>query len=174
MSIETLVAGQLIREARHRAGLSQAELAHRAGLTQSVVSAYESGSRQPSVPMLTRLVEATGLRLDMRVRRPASPLRRLHGPLGRRVRAHRAEIVQTAARHGATNVRVFGSVARGEDSTDSDVDLLVELAPGTGLFRLGRLERDLRKLLDANVDVVPAEDLKPGVAADARDEAIPL
>jgi hypothetical protein len=39
---------------------------------------------------------------------------------------------------------------------------------------LGRLERDLRKLLDANVDVVPAEDLKPGVAADARDEAIPL
>ena len=136
---ESVVAGALIREARLRAGLTQAQLARRAGVTQSVVSAYESGTRQPSVPTLTRLVKASGSRLDMRVSRPASPLRRLHGPLGQLVRQHRAEMVQTAAQHGATNLRVFGSVARGEDDADSDIDLLVDLGPDTGLLRLGRL-----------------------------------
>jgi predicted nucleotidyltransferase/DNA-binding XRE family transcriptional regulator len=174
VSEKTLAAGALVREARRRAGLSQAELGRLAGVTQSVVSAYESGARQPSVPVLARLVEATGLRLDLRVRRPGSPLRRLSGPLGRRVRDHRAEIVQTAARHGATNLRVFGSVARGEDTDDSDLDLLVDLTPDTGLLTLGRLQRDLRALLDANVDVVPAADLKPAVAADALADAVPL
>lgn len=56
-------AGELLRKARKQAGLSQAELAQRAGVTQSVVSAYESGARQPSLPTLARLVEATGLAL---------------------------------------------------------------------------------------------------------------
>ncbi len=174
MSVNTPSAGALIREARRRAGLSQAELGRRAGVTQSVVSAYESGARQPSVPVLTRLVEAAGLRLDLRVQRKMSPLRRLSGPVGLRVRAHRAEIVRTAARHGAANVRVFGSVARGDDTDTSDVDLLVDLAPGTGLFRLGRLQRELSTMLDAKVDVVPADDLKAGVATDALAEAVPL
>jgi transcriptional regulator with XRE-family HTH domain len=50
-------AAALLRDARLRAGLSQAELGRRAGVTQSVVSAYESGARQPSVPTLARLVE---------------------------------------------------------------------------------------------------------------------
>jgi transcriptional regulator with XRE-family HTH domain len=79
MSVETPTAGAVILEARRRAGLSQAELGRRARVTQSVVSAYESGARQPSLPMLTRLVEAAGLRLSLRVQRPVSPPRPLSG-----------------------------------------------------------------------------------------------
>lgn len=54
-----------LRRARREAGLSQVELARRAGVTQSVVSAYESGARQPSLPMLERLVNATGHDLEL-------------------------------------------------------------------------------------------------------------
>ncbi|MBA3798644.1 MAG: nucleotidyltransferase domain-containing protein [Geodermatophilaceae bacterium] len=96
------------------------------------------------------------------------------GPVGRRVRENRAEILRIAGSYGAGNVRVFGSVARGEDSTDSDVDLLVDLAPGTGLVGLGRFERELRALLDTDVDVVPADSLKPGVASEAVRAAVQL
>ncbi|HLG66504.1 MAG TPA: nucleotidyltransferase family protein [Acidimicrobiales bacterium] len=72
------------------------------------------------------------------------------------------------------NVRVFGSVARGEDRCDSDVDLLVDLAPGTGLVTLGTLERELGEVLGPPVDVVPADSLRAGVRAEAEREAIPL
>ena len=167
-------AGALIREARRRAGLSQVELGNQAGVTQSVVSAYESGARQPSLPVLRRLVEASGFDLDLRLSRPSSPSPRLRGPLGRRVRAKRAEIVRLASAHGAGNVSVFGSVARGEDTAGSGIDLLVDLAPGTGLFAIGRLERDLRALLGAEIDVVPADSLKPGIAAEVGTETVPL
>ena len=172
--MSTRTAGALLREARGRAKLSQAALGRRAGVTQSVVSAYESGGRQPSLPTLRRLVEATGYALEVRIHSPSSRLRRLTGPLGQRVRQHRTEIARIADSHGASNVRVFGSVARGEDSADSDIDLLVDLAAGTGLVGLGRLEQELRRLLDADVDVVPADSLKPGVVIDVMDEVVSL
>lgn len=143
-------------------------------MTQSVVSAYESGARQPSLPVLQRLVEASGLRLDLGLSGPAAMRRRMRGPLGQRIRAHRREVARLAREHGATNVRVFGSVARGDESATSDIDLLVDLAPGTGLIGLGRLQRRLHDLLDVDVDVIPADDLKPGVAVDVLAEAVPL
>lgn len=116
-------AATLLREARRRAGLTPVALARRAGVTQSVVSAYASGSRRPSLSTLERLVGATGLELDLRLRRPRSRLRRLTGPPGRRLRAHRGAVRDVAARHGVTHVRDFGSAARGEDTALSDVDL---------------------------------------------------
>jgi len=58
--MSTRTAGALLREARGRAKLSQAALGRRAGVTQSVVSAYESGGRQPSLPPLRPIVEETG------------------------------------------------------------------------------------------------------------------
>ena len=70
-----------------QAGLSQAELAARAGVTQSVISAYESGHRQPSVPTLAALIDAAGYDLVLRVRRQPGRLTALTGPLGRRVRS---------------------------------------------------------------------------------------
>lgn len=164
-----------IREARERAGLSQAELAARAGVSQPVISAYESGRREPSMAMLAKLVEASGHALLVEVvARPGS-----HRPLpdtamGRRLRRHRRTIVDLAHRRGASNVRVFGSVARGEDEVGSDVDLLVDLDPGVGLLGLIGLEREIADVLGRPVDLVPAANLKAGVAPRVMAEAIPL
>ncbi|MCV2488237.1 helix-turn-helix domain-containing protein [Geodermatophilus sp. YIM 151500] len=131
-------AGSLLREARSRAGMTQAELAARADTTQSVVSAYESGHRQPSLPVLLRLIAATGHALEggLVATKRGQPVP-LAGTLGRRVRRHRREIVGIAERYGARNVRIFGSVARGVERPDSDIDVLVDLPLGTGLFTLG-------------------------------------
>lgn len=161
-------AGALLRDTRQRVGLSQVELARRAGVTQSVVSAYESGARQPSVPTLERLIAATGLALDLRVSswRPSRPER-----VGERLKRNRQRIRQIAASHGLTNVRVFGSVARGQERLGSDIDLLVDVAPGVGLLELGRCQAELEALLGAPVDLVPAADLKPGVASEVLTKA---
>lgn len=166
-------AGSLLREARREAGLSQVELAERAAVSQSVVSAYESGSRQPSVPTLARLVAATGLELEMRARRPLVS-RRLGGPFGIRLRERAEDLKIVAAQHGLANVRVFGSVARGEDHEGSDVDLLVDVPAGMGLLGLARAQRDLEEVLGAPVDLVSAGDLKPLVAEAVRADVILL
>ena len=152
-------AGALLRQARRDAGLSQVALAARAGVTQSVISAYESGHRQPSLPTLAALVEAAGYELVAEPRR----LGKLSGPVGQRVRRRRRDIIAAAAAHGVSGLRVFGSVARGEDRPDSDVDLLADLPPGMSLFGLGRVQADLEAIVGTRVDLVPAEDLKPGV-----------
>jgi predicted nucleotidyltransferase len=73
-----------------------------------------------------------------------------------------------------TNLRVFGSVARGEDRPDSDVDLLVDLPPHMGLLGLGRVQADLEAILGAKVDLVPASDLKPAVRARAERDLVAL
>lgn len=75
------------------------------------------------------------------------------------------------ARHGLAHVRVFGSIARGEDRPGSDVDLLVDVPPGVGLLQLARCRAELESLLGARVDLIPATDLKSGVAAEALAEA---
>lgn len=164
--------GALLRQARIRAGLSQAELAARAGVAQSVISVYESGRRRPALATLAALVEATGFDLDVRLRRRR--LERLSGPLGLRLRRHRPEVVRTARAAGITIRGVFGSVARGEDGPDSDVDLLVELPSGMGLFGLARVQERLQQILGAPVELIPAVDLKPGVRPTVLAELVPL
>ena len=154
--------------------MSQVELAGRAGVTQSVISAYESGRREPSLPTLAALIEAAGYELTAGIRRQPRRLSRLSGPVGRRLRARRREVVAAAAAHGVTNLRVFGSVARGEDRPDSDVDLLADLPVGMGLFGLGRVQADLESILGARVDLVPAQDLKPGVRLRAEHDLVAL
>ena len=86
----------------------------------------------------------------------------------------RAEILQIAASHGATDVRVFGSVARGEARPDSDVDFLVTMEPGRSLFDLGGLLMDLRDLLDCEVDVVTEAGLRTRIRRRVLEEAEPL
>ena len=167
-------AGALLRQARRDAGLSQVALAARAGVTQSVISAYESGHRQPSLPTLSALVEAAGYELVAEVRRQPRRLDRLSGPVGQRVRRRRPDIVAAAAAHGVSGLRVFGSVARGEDRPDSDVDLLADLPPGMSLFGLGRVQADLETIVGTRVDLVPAEDLKPDVRARAERDLVTL
>jgi predicted nucleotidyltransferase len=73
-----------------------------------------------------------------------------------------------------TNVRVFGSTARGTEGPESDIDLLVDVAPDVGLFGLARLEIALSELLGLPVDVVPASSLRDRIAEDVLNEAVPL
>ncbi len=146
-----------------RADLSQVELAARAGVPQSVISVYESGKRQPSLPTLEAMIAATGFELDVRLKRSTSGLRKLNGPHGRVLRRRRQELVALGERHAVTVIGVFGSVARAEERPDSDVDLLVELPDGMGIVGLGRFRREAEQLLGAKVDLVPEADLKRGV-----------
>ncbi len=71
-------------------------------------------------------------------------------------------MLQAAARHGASNVRVFGSVARGDAQPDSDIDLLIDVEPSRSLFDLAALFMDLRDILGVSVDLVEAAALREG------------
>jgi uncharacterized protein len=75
--------------------------------------------------------------------------------------AHRQAVLELAARHGARNVRVFGSMARGDDRPDSDVDLLVDIEPGRTLLDVIALEQDLEELLGRPVEVLTDGGLSP-------------
>ena len=88
------------------------------------------------------------------------------------VRSMREAISRTAASYGATQVRIFGSVARGDDTQDSDIDFLVALEPGRTLLDLARLEEQLEKLLGRRVDVVTERALRDPVRASALREAL--
>ncbi len=86
----------------------------------------------------------------------------------------REDIVRAAARHGAHNVRVFGSAARGETTQGSDLDLLVDLEPGRSLLDLGALLMDLQELLGCRVDVVTERGLRERIRDRVLREARPL
>ncbi|OGL58543.1 MAG: nucleotidyltransferase [Candidatus Tectomicrobia bacterium RIFCSPLOWO2_02_FULL_70_19] len=90
------------------------------------------------------------------------------------LRSKREEILLTAARHGARNVRVFGSAARGEADEASDLDFLVEMEPGRSLLDLGGLLMDLRELLGREVDVITDRGLKPRIRERVLREAVAL
>lgn len=77
-----------------------------------------------------------------------------------KVRKERDRILTLAAKHGARNVRIFGSVARGEEREDSDIDFLVEMAPDRSLMDIGGLQMDLQETLAHRVDVVTRKGLK--------------
>ena len=87
---------------------------------------------------------------------------------------HRDEILDIAARHGARNVRVFGSFARGNARPDSDIDLLVDLEPGRSLLDHVGLWQDLEELLGRRVDVVVDGGLSPHLEKRILAEATPL
>jgi predicted nucleotidyltransferase len=83
-------------------------------------------------------------------------------------------VLAVAERRGARNVRVFGSVARGDDGPTSDVDLLVDLDEDVSLLGLTGLGNELSDLLGVSVDVVPASMLKPRLRDRVLAEAVPL
>jgi predicted nucleotidyltransferase len=92
----------------------------------------------------------------------------------RRLRARREEILRFAAEHGARNVRVFGSVVRGESDASSDVDLLVEMEPGRSLIDLVGLWQDLEDMLDTHVDVLSDGGVSPHLRDRIYAEAVSL
>jgi hypothetical protein len=93
------------------------------------------------------------------------------GRLSEELLARRPAVLAAAARRGARNVRVFGSVARGEARADSDVDLLVDLEPGRSLLDLGGLTIDLEEILGRKVDIVTPAGLSPRIRANVLREA---
>ena len=90
------------------------------------------------------------------------------------LRERRDEIIDAARARGASHVRVFGSVARGDATEASDVDFLVDLEPGRSLMDLGGLLMDLQELLERDVDVVTERGLRPRVAERVLADAIDL
>ena len=139
-----------------------------------MVSAYEAGRRQPAVPMLARLVAAAGCDLRLVVEARPAGLERLTGPVGRRVVHHRMDIIRCASAVGVAHLSVFGSVARGQEGPESDLDLLVDVTPGVGLLGLGRLQEELEEIVGAPVDLVPSGHLKPDVRERVAQDLIAL
>jgi predicted nucleotidyltransferase len=130
-----------IRQARRRSGLTQARLARRARTSQAAISDYESGKRAPEPETLARILRATR-------------------PLPSEVLdASRSEVLDAAARFGVTDIAVFGSVARGDDGPDSDVDLLVTLPVAMTAVRFVELCEELEAILSAAVDLVDATEV---------------
>ncbi len=90
------------------------------------------------------------------------------------VRQHRSEILDLARKHGAANVRIFGSVLRGEDDPDSDIDLLVDAPGPTSAWFPAGLILDLEALLERKIDVVTERGLNPFIRDQVLDEAQPV
>jgi len=90
------------------------------------------------------------------------------------IETHRTELLALARRRGVTGVRVFGSMSRGDVSDNSDVDLLVTLAPGTSALVLGGLLLDAQELLGLRVDVVTEASLHPALRESVMAGAVPL
>lgn len=127
--------------------------AAREGLTQAQI-AEQIGRSQPEV----------------------SRLLRFHGtsPLARRLRSRAGQVRQIVGESGGGRVRVFGSVATGQDRPDSDVDLLFTMGAPLSLMELGRLERRLEDAIGAPVDLVPDSALRPDLRERVLAEAVAL
>jgi len=170
----------LIRTARTGAGLSQAELAERAGTSQPAIARYESGAIVPSVPTIERLLSACGRRLEVRAPPAAdhssssTSVRGQLGPRASAVRRRRGRLLDAARSRGVRRIRVFGSLARGEDGPDSDLDLLVDLEPGRTLVDLAAFRRDAQEILGMRVDVATPDMLKERIRSEVEIEAVPL
>ena len=166
---------ELLRRARHEAGLSQKGLAERAKTSQPAVARYEAGTAAPSIATLERLLAACGTDLVVEARERHAPRsRRSHSNRLAAVRSARGALTAAARRHGVRDLRVFGSTARGEDSADSDIDLLVELDRGRTLLDLIGFKQDAETILGVRVDVVAPRFLKEPIRRRALAGALPV
>jgi hypothetical protein len=98
----------------------------------------------------------------------------LSAPTLQHLHAHRDEILVVAARHGVSNLRVVGSVARGEAIPGSDIDLLMTLPPGRSVFDLVGLWLDLQEVLGCPVSIIPDSADSPAFIQSVLEDAVPL
>ncbi len=91
-----------------------------------------------------------------------------------KIQEHRQAIMNLAQKYGAKNIRIFGSVARGEAREDSDIDVLVDLEAGRSLLDMGGFLMDLQDLLGCRVDVVTAKGLRERIRNRVLKESVPL
>jgi predicted nucleotidyltransferase/DNA-binding XRE family transcriptional regulator len=168
-----------LRTARIQARLSQTQLAALAGTSQPALARYESGATIPTFPTLERLLAASGRQLQIAAppltgNARATSVRAQLGPVADRLRRSRGRILDLARKRGIAKVKVFGSVARGEATHRSDLDLLVELEPGSTLVELAGFRREVADFLDMPVDVATPDMLKERLRAQVLEEALPL
>ena len=161
-------AAELLRRVRQQSGLTQSALAQLADIPQSVISEYENGRREPSFDAVDRLSAAAGFVIDFSGR-PDTASSTLD-----RVRASASALHRSLEPLGARRIRLFGSVARGEDSETSDIDLVVDIDPETGIFDLLRMQREAEAILGRQVDLVPSNGLKPAVIESVERDSIEL
>ena len=169
---------QALRQVRLDANLSQIDLAARAGTSQSALARYETGAALPTLPTLERLLAACGRRLEIQTPladpSPVSSVRSQLGPQADKLRRQRRRLLDAAERHGVGRLRAFGSLARGEATADSDIDLLVDLKPGHTLLDLAAFRREAGEILGLPVDVATADMLKDRIRDEVLGEALPL
>jgi predicted nucleotidyltransferase len=134
--------------------MSQSRLAQAAGVAQPNMSAYENGRRVPSAEVLERIERALAV------------------PPSARVEQHREAIRALVGQHHAGAPRIFGSVARGEDGPESDLDLLVEFTDEASLLDELGLRLALADLLRVEVDVVAADTLRGAMRERVLREAV--
>ncbi len=159
--------GKRIAEARRAAGVSQSALARAVSLDRTAVSKIESGQRRVSSIELAIIAQA----LDRSIQSFFTEMAPLTDPLSV-VRSKRAAVLRIARKHGARSIRIFGSTARGEATEESDIDFLVEMEPGRGLFALAAMLLDLQVLLGRDVDVVTVDGLRDRIRRRVLAEAI--
>ena len=165
----------IIKAARYRANLTQAELAERAGTTQTIVSRYESRRVQPTFAMVERLVAAAGLQMELELVTRVVPF--WAGPMGAALGRHRAEIARKLLDAGAVEVEIAGDLAIGDD------------VPGATLLLLVRFEKPLdwteRTVLGVSVEmelgvpgvsvaIVDMDDIPPQRASEADGPRVPF
>lgn len=164
---------QILINARKRSQLTQQQVADRAGTAQSAVVRYEKGISSPSIDTLQRLLKANGLELVLDVK-PASKNSEL-SDLYKKVQRNRGAIKEILYAAGATNIRIFGSVARGQDDIDSDVDFLVDVERESGnTTAVIMTSKRLSRIIGVEVNVAPTWMLKSDVRKSALRDAIPL
>ena len=145
----------MVKRAREDLGISQAELAERAGTSQPALAAIESGKRTVSAGLLQRLMKAADAR-------PSIPL------------AVNADIIRNmASSFGLSDLRVFGSVVRGDDTSDSDVDLLARYDRTVPFFKMRGFPARVEEVVCVPVDLV-LDDSSTSAIDEIRRTAVPL
>jgi predicted nucleotidyltransferase/DNA-binding XRE family transcriptional regulator len=167
-----MTVGLLITNARNNSGLTQAELASRAGTSQAAIARYEADRVSPSVSTLERVLRAAGE--DLLLSSVRGNQTDLSSEKAQLVRRHKVEIANLARTHGARNIRLFGSVVRGEDTAKSDIDFLVDAPKEKALSISISLQAALEDLLKCKVDVSPESIMKPNVRKAALKEAVAI
>lgn len=150
-------AGRLREEAR-KLLIEAASDAKQAGMTQREIATALDRS-QPEVSRLLKL---------------APPIFQAKSQLGALLVEKKRQVLDVVASQGCGNVRVFGSLARGDDTPESDIDLLVDIPDDFSLFDLGGLQVDIQDLFDVHVDVIPARGLKGDIRSTALRDAVRL
>jgi DNA polymerase beta domain protein region len=143
---------EAVRQARGRL-VAAVRKASREGMSQKEI-ARQIGRSQPEVSRLLRFHGTT--------------------PLAKQLRTARREVIETVKAAGGSNVRVFGSVATGQEHEGSDIDLLFRMDQPLGLMDLAGLEIELGTILHADVDLVPDTNIRPTMRERILSEAVPL